>query len=78
MHNQDAVKAGYDRYGPKPIVLENVTASCKWCYCTKDMHIGGNGKCKFCDQCQGFDPGGVSDSKVDQMNTQIPSQKGGY
>ena len=68
--NEEGLKRGRDSYGPKK--LENIVASCKWCYCTQDMHKSGSGKCKFCDQCQGFDTASVKDSKPDILSEHGP------
>lgn len=71
--NEEGLKRGRENYGPQKNIMPNITASCKWCYCTKDMHQGGgSGKCKFCDQCQGFDTGGVTKSKPESPSLHGP------
>ena len=72
--NEEGIKKGMAAYGPKAS-LSNVLASCKWCYCTVDMHKGEKGKCKFCDQCQGFDTGTPTTGKPDVTATGGPQKQ---
>jgi hypothetical protein len=50
MKNEEALKAGMEKYGPRK---NDIQQSCVSCNCTKDMHAAG-GKCKYCDLCEGF------------------------
>jgi hypothetical protein len=54
--NHEGIARGRERYGPKEI--KNIVPSCVSCFCTQSMH-NSSGKCKFCNLCQGWDPGTI-------------------